>query len=41
MPFDLNSSWDALRLVCGVFFLPHLVGKLLHPKIGMQQFTAR
>jgi putative oxidoreductase len=39
MSLEFNNSWDALRWVCGLFFLPHLAGKLMHPERAIGLFT--
>ncbi len=38
--FYPNAPWVALRIVCGVFFLPHALGKFTQPRAAMGFFVA-
>lgn len=29
--FDLNNGYNVLRIVCGTFFIPHIVAKFFEP----------
>ena len=38
--FDLTDPLVLLRVVCGLFFIPHIAGKLLPPQPAYGFFTA-
>jgi len=38
--FDLHDPMVLLRLLCGLFFVPHIAGKLLPPRPALGFFTA-
>lgn len=38
--FNLSDPWVLLRLVCGLFFIPHIAGKLIPPRPALNFFTA-
>ena len=29
--FDLTNGFNILRIICGVFFIPHIIGKFVEP----------
>jgi hypothetical protein len=38
--FDLNDPNVLLRLACGLFFIPHIAGKLVPPRPALNFFKA-
>jgi putative oxidoreductase len=38
--FDLGNPLVLLRLMCGLFFIPHIMGKLLPPRPALNFFKA-
>lgn len=38
--FNLSDPWVLLRILCGLFFIPHIAGKLVPPRPALNFFVA-